>query len=265
MTDTAERCIRRAGSTWTTCTCQDCRRWKSRSQKLYRCGRLQLPDRDAAMLRLQTWVDRGWQPSAIASATGITAHGAQQLLWRLRNGGLRYLQGCTVERILNARRPTEGRIDACGPRRRLQALAWMGWTLQAVHERTGIPMMTLSYLRSGQINLVAVRTINAITDLYDQVQNTPGGSKWSRSVVAERKGWAPPAAWDEDTIDDPAAEPEGVDGPGRNAVDDVVIARVRELALTGHTDEQIGLQVALSTSGVQKLRSRYGITRAVAA
>ncbi|WP_423487917.1 hypothetical protein [Mycobacteroides sp. PCS013] len=46
-----------------------------------------------------------------------------------------------------------------------------------------------------------------IAQLFSRLQMTPGPSKRLRTL-ASQKAWHPPFAWDEDSIDDPAAAPD---------------------------------------------------------
>lgn len=257
----AQRCIRRQGSVWTQCQCDPCRRQQLRNSKLHQAGLLKMPDHQAAALRLQTWLDRGLQPSAIASAIGLSIPATWQIVYRQRQGA--GLQSSTVHRILTAREPTSGRLEATGTRRRLQGLAWMGWSLDDLHERTGVSVMSLSRVRSGVSTVLSMRAATAVRETYQQLQNAQGPSKQA-ATFARAKGWAPPAAWDDELIDDPAVQPQGValeETRARLANDPAVIDEVRVLLAGGYTDQQIAYRVGLTTSGVQKLRTRHNLRR----
>ncbi len=94
-------------------------------------------------------------------------------------------------------------IDATGTRRRLQALAVLGWTAAAIGERMGdLSARHVQTLITRE--LVHRRTAAQVAAVYEQLSGTPGGSSITRSR-AVAKGWAPPLGWDEGQIDDPAA------------------------------------------------------------
>jgi len=260
----AQRCVRKPGSTWTACRCSECHVRRCRESKLYRCGRLQLPDRDAAMARVLWWIDMGWEPSAIASATGLTLTGTQAILGRVK-AGVRFLQGHTVAAVLGAGRPTSGRMLVVGTRRRLQALAWNGWTLEAISERTGVPMMSLSNARTGARRLVSVATRNAVADVYEQLQNQhQQGGSGRAAFIARKRGWAPPAAWDDDTIDDPGAQPEGLVQRGRRTTDPLIVEDIADLHRVGYTDREIATRLGFNTPDAVAMIRRRHLKRAAA-
>lgn len=94
-------------------------------------------------------------------------------------------------------------IDSTGTRRRLQALAAIGWTAQHIGDRMGgFSARHVQMLLTR--DLVHRKTAGQVADVFEQLSGTPGPSKITRSR-AEAKGWAPPLAWDEGAIDDPRA------------------------------------------------------------
>ena len=106
-------------------------------------------------------------------------------------------------------------IPAVGARRRLQALGAIGWSQSQLGERLGICRGNMpAVIRSERL---AAGTVRAIQALYEELWNSPPpeGNQWDRAVAARSRnsararGWAPPMAWDDDTIDDPEAVPEG--------------------------------------------------------
>ncbi|WP_432008669.1 hypothetical protein [Streptomyces bacillaris] len=105
-------------------------------------------------------------------------------------------------------------IDATGTRRRMQALAALGWIAPAVHQRINfVNVRTIANLKSRE--QVTARLARAVRDFYRQVCGSPAekygvptaAAKQARTV-AKRNRWADPSAWDDDTIDDPDARPE---------------------------------------------------------
>lgn len=112
-------------------------------------------------------------------------------------------------------------VDPAGTRRRVQALATMGWSAREVFRRvgwTGAPGHAMHGNRQ-----IRRETAAAVARVYDELWNRPGPDVRVRAY-AQRSGWAPPQAWDDDTIDDPQAQPyrEG----GEDPVDEVAIALV---------------------------------------
>ncbi|MEV1295739.1 hypothetical protein [Pseudonocardia sp. NPDC049635] len=139
--------------------------------------------------------------------------------------------------------PDLARVDATGSRRRIHALAALGWSVQQLADRLGLARRQLQgrVLHGGE--QVSVRTARAIRDLYDALcwQPPPADTAWQRAAVtrtkawANRQGWVPPLAWDDDTIDDPAATPDlGREQRGVVDVDDV-----EHLRSFGYSDKAI--------------------------
>lgn len=127
-----------------------------------------------------------------------------------------YQAGCRSDAAREAwrvysKRRRQGRlepstIDATGTRRRLQALAALGWGSTDLAELLGFSHRSrLAQLR--QATRVNVRTAAAVRELYDRLSMTVGPSPRARQHALD-EGYAPPLAWDDDTIDDPAALPQ---------------------------------------------------------
>lgn len=103
-------------------------------------------------------------------------------------------------RILNS----EAHIPSVGTHRRLHALMAIGWRLTDIGAELGMSGQAVtSYL---QRDTVQATSAVAVAELFNRWQLTPGPSDVARDR-AQRKGWHPPLAWDEDTIDDPKAQP----------------------------------------------------------
>lgn len=107
------------------------------------------------------------------------------------------------------------RVDATGTRRRVQALVAIGWSQQVIANRVGVDRSNFD-MRSRP--MVTARLARAIRDLYDELWNVtpPQETQHQRISVARARGhaqryaWLPPLAWDDDTIDDPTAQPDVV-------------------------------------------------------
>lgn len=156
--------------------------------------------------RLNDLHNRGWSNRAIATAAGISV----DAVWCIRNGQATVLQQ-THQAITNiAGAPSEERVyvPSIGTQRRVQALARIGLSLRWQARQCGFYYNTLSHLIHLQQPSCMYRTHQRVADLYDQHWNTPGNSGKTIATAIER-GWHPPMAWDDDTIDDPDAEPRG--------------------------------------------------------
>jgi hypothetical protein len=96
-------------------------------------------------------------------------------------------------------------VDATGTRRRMQALAWMGWSTVNLSHRVGLRPATLHTLTYR--GTVSTRTARRVAHVYQQLSHLTGPSQQS-ATKARKAGHAPPMAWDDNTIDDPAAHPD---------------------------------------------------------
>jgi hypothetical protein len=119
---------------------------------------------------------------------------------------------CRSARVFDAKRSkierSQGRFrteNATGTHRKLRALMRIGWTSRHISEAAGwqTAEAVSEILKRTRVRIA---TRDAISDVYDRLSMTPGPSALNRRR-AERAGWAPPLAWDDETIDDPNAEP----------------------------------------------------------
>jgi hypothetical protein len=104
-------------------------------------------------------------------------------------------------------------VDGTGTRRRLQALVYAGWTQSELARR--MRMDRSNFARTIDSGLVEVATLKTVRALYDQLWRTdpveagvPAHRATAARQIAASRGWAPIGAWDDDRIDDPAAEPD---------------------------------------------------------
>lgn len=96
-------------------------------------------------------------------------------------------------------------LPAIGTQRRIRALMRLGWTAADLAEHLGcVPEHVRNIIR----NRASVRpeTAAQIDAVFRKLCMTPGPSSITMQR-AERKGWAPPLAWDD--IDDPNETPQG--------------------------------------------------------
>lgn len=128
--------------------------------------------------------------------------------------------GCRCPEARQARATAEARrqlallrgqpltIPAHGVRRRIRALYWMGWTGVELGRRLGIPHYRVHILGTTKQKRVLRATHEKVAALYEEISHLPGPSPYTAGQARARR-YAPPLAWDEDTIDDPTARPAG--------------------------------------------------------
>jgi len=193
---------------------------------------------------------------------------------------------CTEAWRLYSKRYREGRlepsyVDATGTRRRVRGLMALGWTRQHIAESAGLHVETINALATGRSAVTFASTNRAIREVADRLgsKRCPSGITRSR---AERAGYLPLLAWDEDTIGDPLAEPH-IGGELDAPPDEVAIMRAihaarADLPLTPltpaelavviprlaaapyfRTDTQLRHRFRLGSHTVQKLRAAAGV------
>lgn len=142
------------------------------------------------------------------------------LYGRGERGPSRRIRTETADRILAIKPSIDAAapcalVDGTGTRRRLQALVAVGWPQIELARRSGLDKITIN----DQLHLTSTTaygsTARTVRDLYDEMWNvnpcTRGVAKrWVNEArtLATSNGWVPPAAWDDDYIDSPAATPD---------------------------------------------------------
>lgn len=204
----------------TPCRCLPCtdasRKANQRRRLLKATGRWQ-PYTDPAPVRahLAALRDAGLTLVEIVHATATPA----QTLDHIRRGDYTRVRTETARRILAvdpARIDAERYLtDATGTRRRLQALYWRGHPTAAICAATGLNERTVRAITRGAAIRVARTTRDAVHDAYRRLadqdparRGTPDDAVRRARAFARRGGFAPAAAWDDDTIDDPRAVPD---------------------------------------------------------
>jgi hypothetical protein len=104
-------------------------------------------------------------------------------------------------------RAAKDRVDATGTTRRLQALACKSWSTVDIAERIDLHRQTVRRLMLGLKPRIAAFSAERFRALYDEMWEHTGPSLYASKEAVER-GWSPPGAWDDDTIDDPAVKPQ---------------------------------------------------------
>jgi hypothetical protein len=149
-------------------------------------------------------------------------------------------------------------MDSTGTKRRIQALVALGWTLgeiaAACGKRSG-NAWTCEVLRSDRVHSSTEAIVRVV---YDRMSMTrPEGPYRNRQrITAERKGYAPPLAWDEDTIDDPDELPNGIPTPTRKESAEFLVEDWELLRRNGYTR-----RAAAEYMGIPKKRLEKAIER----
>lgn len=196
----------------------------------------------------------GMSIDQIAEDAGMTGNG---LLYIIQRGKwVRRQSAAAILAVTVNVGPSRVVVDATGSSRRIAALMRIGWSQRAIAREAG--------LSQGRIwnalhrDAIAAATAERIRRAFDRLHMTPGPSEQSVKF-AIRQGFPPPLAWDEESIDDPAATP----APGWNVrnrraelLEDVAERReqVRRLTKFGLSAPEIADRLGLSPRHVVRYR-----------
>lgn len=218
----------------------------------------------------------GWK--RIAAAAGVPNGTMSRLLFGKPEQGYgpsKRINPDAAERLLAVPLPTPEQlgggtvIDGTGTRRRLQALVAAGWSQAALAAKLDMSAGNFGSLihghrRKAGAGRVLAFTHRAVAALYDELwdaQPPTGRGRHDAARAAQRYGWPPPAAWDDDTIDDPDATPalgdDDVDLVDELAVDAVLDGH--QLQLTGATLHAAVHALVTAGRGTAAIAERLGI------
>jgi len=204
------------------CRCTHCTRANTATKREYRTAvaygrregllkaepvRQHLADLRAAGFSLQT----------IADASGLALSSVAALVYGVPARELpptTHVRVDTADRLLaveaaTAALPGGARIPATGSRRRLQALACLGWGTSALTTRTALTQRSLNRLLNSDVDTVTLDTARAVASLYARLRLAPppGRTQLQRNAArrsaarAQAAGWRPPHAWHDINID----------------------------------------------------------------
>lgn len=206
----------------------------------------------------------GWKRAAVLA--DVAASTVSKLLYG--RPPTRRVKPETARRLLAVRPSLDvmldgARVDATGTHRRLQALACLGWSDARLGARLGLDSGNYgTMLRQREVSAARARDV---ARLYDELwrsgpPETDHRTRQSASRARNRaraNGWAPPMAWDDDAIDDPAATP----GEHTHAPDAVTTPRGRNGGVdSAALVEDVEVLVA-SGATVEAAVARLGVKR----
>ena len=222
------------------CRCDQCRSdWRAYSERRRKdqaYGRLPVNKRipaDRARTHLLTLRNQGMSIKTIAAATGVSFPVIERILTGAKVG----IYTSSEAKILATHGPDltlmrpGALVDATGTHRRLQALNVNGWSTNDLGHELGCTGANIATIMRDPAKVTATTAL-AVRDLYDRLWDAPPPARTGKALgarvrmtrAARARGWAPPLAWDEDTIDDPTAHPHTATpgtGTGVIHVDDI--------------------------------------------
>lgn len=187
---------------------------------------------DAGIRRRVPLGEEAWKaltsvpPKALAQATGIRPG----TIYRLRSrqtGPDAIVRLSTRTAILNSYRRA---VTPIGLARRLQAITAMGHSMKVVADGTPFAMDTYKRVRRATGRMFVEQGLGecilAAYELYAMYPAAESPSSHRTRKWAEANGWLTALAWEDESIDDPDAKPQGlVDHSGRAILDEAAIER----------------------------------------
>ncbi|MGY4543279.1 hypothetical protein ACVWY0_003212 [Arthrobacter sp. UYNi723] len=203
------------------------KRWRIENER----GLKRIVDPDKAQDHVQAMVrDHGVSLRGIAEAAGVSAFIISDLNRNIKQAIHRDTEkailAVTAEAVL-ARPNAEGFVPNIGGRRRIQALMAMGWRHQDLKPMLGLNTANIVH---QQGEWFTKRKHDAIKELYDRLwdKRGPAGTLSINRII--KAGYAPPLAWDDETIDDPNAVPDfGAKAPGRGPAAEGTVSKADTL------------------------------------
>jgi hypothetical protein len=208
-----------------------------------------------------THAQHGFSIRSIADASGVAAATISELNRGVCSGlkvvTENLILSVTAEKILS--RPNrEGFVPNIGARRRLQALMVIGYRHSDISAKLGFNS-ALVLNQAG--NWISRRKHDKVKDVYGQLWNRPGPSARTRGRAASL-GYLPPLAWDDESIDDPSAEPETGDTTKKG---EALVEDVEFLVRNGASAEEIEHRTGKAWPSIERQLHRYGRAELVAA
>jgi uncharacterized protein YerC len=203
------------------CRCTDCRAHRAKQERdreaRARAGRTQeYVNAIITVPRIMQLMREDWTYADIEAVSGVSV----PTISRIMRGVTVRVERETADAILGThpkmrhRAPEPRKVDATGTIRRIRALVAVGWTFWGISQKAGHGNTWALQVTTS--SMVTPATRDLIARLYDELWATEPprvtadekrAYRRSRSL-AVKHGWASPLMWDDDTIDDPGAEPE---------------------------------------------------------
>lgn len=203
------------------CKLPECKTAWARSRKKWRVDRergihARVPAEDAR-LHGKALMEAGMSLGDMVDKTGFSKTTIADIL----AGRVEQIDRDTAEAILALPIPDEGYqfkhdglVDALCAMRMLRALSANGFSLPVLAREVGSSGETIGGVRSGRRQRVRISLDRKILQAYERLWKADPvdfgisvGDREKAKSWAASKGWAPPAAWDDDEIRDPNAHP----------------------------------------------------------
>ena len=200
------------------CRCKPCTKAATRAdaeRKLARmAGRPRSVPAGPVIAHVQTLIGRGLTSWQIGREAGIEPSTVR----RLAAAEQKTVWARTADKVLAVPldvRVSLGDVSSLGATRRIRALYALGHFNHEIAARAGISRDAVWALAAGKWPSVKVGMDDGVRTAYNQLSMSTGKSPKTR-LLAQKRGWAPPLAWDDEAIDDPDGMPQ-TDAPAPTA------------------------------------------------
>lgn len=208
------------------CRCTPCRTTGARENKKRALERLAGNPRDVPAGPVIAHIKKLHERMSYAQMEHASGVG-RETIKKIAATGVRTVRRENARRILAVPldAPLEGGyIAALGSTRRLRALYALGHHVHVIAHETGLARTTIHGFTTGSWTRIQPRHAAAIRAAYDRLSMSLGTS-WQTWKTAQENNWAPPLAWDDETIDDPAARPRRGKARAQCDIDEVAVLR----------------------------------------
>lgn len=262
------------------CHCDRCKAANTASQAAWRRRKLEegygarppsFVDAGPARQHVRALMAAGVGRRRVAELAGVAPSVVGKLIYGARSRGQApaiRIRPATERKLLAVKADVAdgAHVDSTGTRRRLQALMLMGWSGSELGRRIGVLPTNMPSLIHG--TRVTAARARAVRHLYEELRdrrptarNGQHAASIARATAAAcRLGWAPPAAWDHATIDDPAGWPDVGERPRSHVVD---LNEVQHLAEGGCSLEEIARRMNTTVASIE--REQYRLLQAAGA
>lgn len=207
------------------CRCLPCAAANSRAEsqrnrdRAY--GRNHWADAGPVRVHVRALMAQGMGIKRIAERADVSTGVLTRVLYGINgHSPSKRITPATAQRILALTfDPSPGAIvDSTGTKRRLQALAVVGYSTTRLARETGIEASTIWVLMNRDRHVLAA-TERAVRNAYDRLWNVDPARDTTKAQGAALarvrreagvKGWVGPLCWDDDTIADPQTPPVGI-------------------------------------------------------
>lgn len=248
------------------CRCEPCtravaRHHKARQIAMHRGIYKHLTDAAPLATYLAALTD-AWacSPESLSTAAGKGTSWARTLIRtpnrRTHPDMIARVQALTIDDL-----PDNARVTGTGTRRRLRALAHLGYDCQYVANHTGLKESNLANLRSGYIRTTTNQARKAVAVFFEDHWRTPRPvtDQWAQSAasyarqLALNEEWARPADWDDIDWDDAPHTPT----PGTTPAPVLFAEEVLHLLGSGYTTDQIIERAGVTDYASLRARLRH--------